>query len=75
MSLGGPYAIIRPTLVYGDGDLLLNNMAWALPRFPFSRSTRVANIRSDPSTWKTSLPRRWRMTMPKLWGASSTTAP
>ena len=30
-----PYAIIRPTLVFGDGDLLLNNMAWALRRFPF----------------------------------------
>ena len=29
-----PYAIIRPTLVFGDGDLLLNNMAWALRRFP-----------------------------------------
>ncbi len=28
------FAIIRPTLVYGDGDLLLNNMAWALRRFP-----------------------------------------
>ena len=34
MSLGVSYAIIRPTLVYGDGDLLLNNMAWALRRFP-----------------------------------------
>ena len=34
MNLGLPYAIIRPTLVYGDGDLLLNNMAWALRRFP-----------------------------------------
>ena len=33
-NLGVPYAIIRPTLVYGDGDLLLNNMAWALRRFP-----------------------------------------
>ena len=33
-SLGVPYAIIRPTLVYGEGDLLLNNMAWALRRFP-----------------------------------------
>ena len=31
---GIPYAIIRPTLVFGDGDLLLNNMAWALRRFP-----------------------------------------
>ena len=29
-----PYAIIRPTLVFGEWDLLLNNMAWALRRFP-----------------------------------------
>ena len=33
-SLGISYAVIRPTLVFGDGDLLLNNMAWALRRFP-----------------------------------------
>ena len=33
-TLGVPYAIVRPTLVYGDGDLLLNNMAWALRHFP-----------------------------------------
>ncbi len=33
-DLGVHYAVIRPTLVYGDGDLLLNNMAWALRRFP-----------------------------------------
>ena len=33
-GMGIPYAIIRPTLVFGDGDLLLNNMAWALRRFP-----------------------------------------
>ena len=32
---GIPCAIIRPTLVFGEGDLLLNNMAWALRRFPF----------------------------------------
>ena len=32
--MGIPYAIIRPTLVFGEGDLLLNNMAWALRRFP-----------------------------------------
>ena len=31
---GIPYAIIRPSLVFGEGDLLLNNMAWALRRFP-----------------------------------------
>ena len=29
-----PYGIIRPTLVFRYGDLLLNNMAWALRRFP-----------------------------------------
>lgn len=33
-GLGVPYAVIRPTLVYGDGDVLLNNVAWALRRFP-----------------------------------------
>ena len=33
-DLGISYAIIRPTLVFGVGDLLLNNMAWALRRFP-----------------------------------------
>ena len=26
-GLGVPYAIIRPTLVFGVGDLLFNNMA------------------------------------------------
>ena len=33
-GMGMPCAIIRPTLVFGEGDLLLNNMAWALRRFP-----------------------------------------
>ena len=33
-AMGIPYAIIRPTLVFGEGDLLLNNMAWALRSFP-----------------------------------------
>ena len=31
---GLSYAITRPTLVFGEGDLLLNNMTWALRRFP-----------------------------------------
>lgn len=34
-GVGVPYAIIRPTLTFGAEDLLLNNMAWALRRFPF----------------------------------------
>ena len=33
-GLGVSHAVIRPTLVYGDDDVLLNNMAWALRRFP-----------------------------------------
>ena len=33
-KIGIPYAIIRPTLVFGSNDLLLNNIAWALKRFP-----------------------------------------
>jgi uncharacterized protein YbjT (DUF2867 family) len=28
------YAIIRPTLVFGVGDILINNMAWLMRRFP-----------------------------------------
>ena len=31
---GVPHSIIRPTLIFGAGDLLINNMAWALRRFP-----------------------------------------
>jgi len=29
-----PWAIIRPTLVFGQGDILINNIAWLLRRFP-----------------------------------------
>ncbi len=31
---GISYAIIRPTLIFGANDLLLNNIAWAIRRFP-----------------------------------------
>lgn len=31
---GISYAIVRPTLVFGAGDILLNNIAWCLRRFP-----------------------------------------
>ncbi|MEX2547922.1 MAG: NAD(P)H-binding protein [Chloroflexota bacterium] len=35
-ALGGAmtYAIVRPTLLYGDADILINNMAWTLRRLP-----------------------------------------
>lgn len=31
---GLSFAIVRPTLLYGEGDILINNMAWTLRRFP-----------------------------------------
>lgn len=31
---GIPYSIVRPALVFGDGDILLNNIAWFLRRSP-----------------------------------------
>lgn len=31
---GLPHAIVRPTLVFGPGDILVNNIAWALRHVP-----------------------------------------
>jgi uncharacterized protein YbjT (DUF2867 family) len=31
---GVPYSIVRPTLIFGPGDILINNIAWMLRRFP-----------------------------------------
>jgi nucleoside-diphosphate-sugar epimerase len=33
-TCGLPFAIVRPSLLFGSGDILLNNMAWALRRLP-----------------------------------------
>ena len=33
-SSGLEWAIVRPTLTYGTQDILINNLAWALRRFP-----------------------------------------
>ena len=33
-STGLSYGIVRPTLVYGEGDVLINNIAWVLRHFP-----------------------------------------
>jgi NADH dehydrogenase len=33
-SSGLQWAIVRPTLTYGTGDILINNLAWALRRLP-----------------------------------------
>lgn len=34
MNSGMSYAIIRPTLIFGKEDILINNIAWLLRRFP-----------------------------------------
>jgi nucleoside-diphosphate-sugar epimerase len=31
---GVPFSIVRPTVVFGRGDVLVNNIAWLLRRFP-----------------------------------------
>lgn len=31
---GLSYAIVRPTVIFGDEDILINNIAWLLRRFP-----------------------------------------
>jgi uncharacterized protein YbjT (DUF2867 family) len=31
---GVSWAIVRPTLIFGQGDILINNIAWMLRRFP-----------------------------------------
>jgi uncharacterized protein YbjT (DUF2867 family) len=34
VAAGPAYAIVRPTLVFGPRDILVNNIAWILRRFP-----------------------------------------
>lgn len=34
-GLGVPHSIVRPTVIFGDEDILINNMAWCLRHFPF----------------------------------------
>lgn len=35
MASGVPYAILRPCVIFGDEDILFNNIAWAIRKFPF----------------------------------------
>ncbi len=34
IDCGLPYSIVRPTLVFGDEDILVNNIAWLVRKFP-----------------------------------------
>ncbi len=45
---GLSYAVVRPTLVYGPHDILLNNIAWTLRRFPFFAVSGDGGYRVQP---------------------------
>ena len=70
---GIPFAIIRPTLVFGVGDLLLNNMTWALRRFPVFPVFGRGGYSFNRSTWVTRRYRQWRLAHGMT--ASSSTRP
>ncbi len=43
-----PYAIIRPTVVFGNGDILVNNIAWFLRTFPIFAVPGSGRYRLQP---------------------------
>jgi uncharacterized protein YbjT (DUF2867 family) len=45
---GVGYAILRPTLIYGREDILLNNIAWLLRRFPLFAQIGDGQYRVQP---------------------------
>ena len=49
-AAGVSHAIVRPTLVVGPNDVLTNNIAWFLRRFPLFLLPRAAGARLSPIT-------------------------
>jgi NADH dehydrogenase len=49
-GLGLSYAIVRPTLVVGPHDILINNIAWFLRRFPVFGMPGSGRYRVQPVT-------------------------
>jgi uncharacterized protein YbjT (DUF2867 family) len=45
---GLSYAIVRPTLVFGQRDILVNNIAWTIRRFPFFAMAGRGDYRVQP---------------------------
>jgi uncharacterized protein YbjT (DUF2867 family) len=45
---GLAWAVIRPTLVFGTGDVLINNIAWLLRRAPFFLIPGLGDYRVQP---------------------------
>lgn len=45
---GVSYAILRPTVIFGPEDILINNIAWLLRRFPLFTLAGSGNYRMQP---------------------------
>jgi uncharacterized protein YbjT (DUF2867 family) len=48
VASGLSYAIVRPTLIYGDGDILLNNIAWFVRHLPIFAVPGSGQYRVQP---------------------------
>lgn len=47
------HAILRPALLFGREDILINNIAWSCAIFPHSRSSGTGATGCSPSSWTT----------------------
>jgi uncharacterized protein YbjT (DUF2867 family) len=45
---GMQWAVVRPTLIFGRGDILINNIAWLLRRMPFFVISERGSYRVQP---------------------------
>lgn len=45
---GVPWAVVRPTLIFGPGDILINNIAWLLRRMPVFVIPDLGTYRVQP---------------------------
>jgi len=45
---GVPYAILRPTVLFGTGDILINNIAWLLRHFPIFAVPDIGDCSMQP---------------------------
>lgn len=48
INSGMPYGIVRPTVVFGKEDILVNNIAWLVRKFPFFPIFGTGNYRLQP---------------------------
>ncbi len=48
MNLGVSYSILRPTVIFGKEDILINNIAWMIRRFPMMGVFGDGNYKLQP---------------------------